>query len=323
MHAIGISVSLRGIFRPHSFSPGRTWMDYETACSNAYLLDDAVLGALGELWFRQSRAPKCVGRSSALQRARGYLVSRLEAEVGDEEAAWLHMWLNRVLDAEGDWPACRSWAARCVARRIFWEHPLQRPGHFLRGLVSQAWHGSNFELCRRLEASYEKIKAELVSLRDWGQVGARAEHDGGLIARGEWREVVLLGDSEDCFANRLQCPVTSAVLASRPEVAECARLGVGEALFSLLRPHTKLRTHCGPTNLRLTCHLGLIVPLGCSITAGEEERTWREGKCIVFDDSFEHSVENNSDESRIVLLVNFWHPGVPPDQWSQRASGLS
>lgn len=62
-------------------------MDYETACSNAYLLDDAVLGALGELWFHQSRSPKCARRSSALQRARGYLVSRLEVEVPDEEVA--------------------------------------------------------------------------------------------------------------------------------------------------------------------------------------------------------------------------------------------
>lgn len=42
---------------------------------------------------------------------------------------------------------------------------------------------------------------------------------------------------------------------------------------------------------RLTVHLGLIVPTGCSIYVGDDTpHTWEEGKCIVFDDSFEHYV---------------------------------
>eukprot|EP00959_Pyramimonas_sp_CCMP1952_P258713 5407857-Pyramimonas_sp.AAC.2 len=36
---------------------------------------------------------------------------------------------------------------------------------------------------------------------------------------------------------------------------------------------------------------GLVVPpVGTSIRAGEETRNWEEGKCLVFDDSFEHEV---------------------------------
>lgn len=302
--------------------------DFETAFNNASLLDGVVQGALGELWFHHSRLPNR-NRCQALQRARGYLVSRLETagqEVTDDEAAGLHIWLNRVLDAQNDWVACRSWAQKCISRGVLWEHPYQRPGHFLPGLQSQPWHcPRHFELCRRLEASYEAIKAELLALLDvtWGKVGERAAHDGGLISAGEWREVVLLGDSEECFANRQRCPATSNALASRAEATECARLGVGEALFSLLKPHTKLRTHCGPTNIRLTCHLGLIIPEGCYIVAGDQApKTWEEGKCLVFDDSFEHSVENTSDQSRIILLVNFWHPGISPNDWPARASGV-
>ena len=307
--------------------------DLETACHNACLLEGSVQGALGELWFHQSRlrnvGNRC-NRHDALQRARGYLISRLEnagKEVADDEIAWLHTWLNRVLDAQNDWVACRSWAEKCIARGVLWKHPYQRPGHFVPGLKSQPWHcASHFELCWRLESSYESIKAELLALLgiSWGRVGERATHDGGLISAGEWHEVVLLGDSEECFANRQRCPATSTALASRPEAVECARLGVGEALFSLLKPRTKLRTHCGPTNIRLTCHLGLIIPEGCHITAGDQApRTWKEGKCLVFDDSFEHSVENNSDQNRIILLVNFWHPGISPTEWPARASRAS
>ncbi|CAL1270396.1 unnamed protein product [Larinioides sclopetarius] len=37
-------------------------------------------------------------------------------------------------------------------------------------------------------------------------------------------------------------------------------------------------------------------------------RTWEEGKVILFDDSFEHEVWHNGTVSRLVLIVDFWHP---------------
>ncbi|CAJ1388510.1 unnamed protein product [Effrenium voratum] len=302
--------------------------DLRTATHNASLLDLPLQAALGELWLHNARATASdSSRKAALQRARGYLISALELGqvLEAREVADLHVALNRVLDMQGDLAACRHWAEKCVARQVLWENPWQRPGHFLRGLGASAWHAANcFELCRRLEAAYPQIKAELLSLGAcWGRVGERAAHDGALVAAGEWNEVVLLGDSEECFGHRQKCPATSAVLAARPEAAHCAQLGVGEALFSRLKPGTRLRTHCGPTNMRLTCHLGLVIPEGCTITAGQETRTWEEGRCLVFDDSFEHSVENTSDQSRVILLVNFWHPAIPPTEWQQRAAGLA
>ena len=36
--------------------------------------------------------------------------------------------------------------------------------------------------------------------------------------------------------------------------------------------------------------MGLIIPEGCKIRAGDEVRQWEAGRCIVFDDSFEHEV---------------------------------
>ena len=52
----------------------------------------------------------------------------------------------------------------------------------------------------------------------------------------------------------------------------------------------------------------MVVPQGCYIRVGPDERTWEEGKMLVFDDSFEHEVWNHSDYVRIVLFLNFWHP---------------
>lgn len=43
--------------------------------------------------------------------------------------------------------------------------------------------------------------------------------------------------------------------------------------------------------------------------------TVEEGKCLVFDDSFEHEAWNDdSDHSRIVLIVDVWHPDLTPEE---------
>jgi aspartyl/asparaginyl beta-hydroxylase (cupin superfamily) len=79
-------------------------------------------------------------------------------------------------------------------------------------------------------------------------------------------------------------------------------------MFSALNPHARIPPHTGPMNGILRAHLGLVVPQGCFIRVGPDEQTWQEGKVMVFDDSFEHEVFNHSNEVRIVLFMNFWHP---------------
>jgi aspartyl/asparaginyl beta-hydroxylase (cupin superfamily) len=43
---------------------------------------------------------------------------------------------------------------------------------------------------------------------------------------------------------------------------------------------------------------------------GDQVHHWEEGKCIVFDDTFEHEVWNRTDEERLVLLIDLWHPDL-------------
>jgi len=103
--------------------------------------------------------------------------------------------------------------------------------------------------------------------------------------------------------------------------------GFGSVYFSKLKQNTKVVEHCGPTNVRLRCHLPLAVPnktSGSYLRVGEHCVSWEEGKPILFDDSFLHSAVyagcNDSDGSsissdqssgdRIVLIVDFWHPSL-------------
>lgn len=46
---------------------------------------------------------------------------------------------------------------------------------------------------------------------------------------------------------------------------------------------------------------------------GHDQRGWKTGKFIVFDDSFEHSVQfdgASSSSFRLVLVIDLWHPEV-------------
>src|SRR5262249_8951285 len=99
-----------------------------------------------------------------------------------------------------------------------------------------------------------------------------------------------------------RCPRTAAVIDSLDR-------GFGEALFSELKPGANIGRHCGPSNVWFTVHLPIIVPAGdCQFRVGGEARTWEDGKCLVFDDSFWHSAWNRTAHARYVLIVDCWHP---------------
>lgn len=230
----------------------------------------------------------------------------------------------------GDMERCRRMAQKLVDRGGYWVNSWQRPAHFLvdSAITSLPWHEpQSFELVHDLESNFPVIKREVEALLagkyQWGRVGSHdrgnenAAADSTLVRQGDWREIVLLGDSSLCEEHCAKCPETASILRRCPLTAGAAELRLGESLFSMLVPGTYLRPHCGPTNMRLTLHLGIAVPEGCTITCGGETRTWTEGKCIVFDDSYEHEVNHAGVQPRIVLLVNFWHPALPQERWKE------
>jgi beta-hydroxylase len=57
--------------------------------------------------------------------------------------------------------------------------------------------------------------------------------------------------------------------------------------------------------------MGLQVPeprQQCKIRVGTDYLVWEEGKTVVFDDSFNHEVWNDTDGHRVVLFVDFVRP---------------
>lgn len=104
------------------------------------------------------------------------------------------------------------------------------------------------------------------------------------------------------------CPATVGVVESLQDV--CLRYPWGDALISVQRPRSKLPAHSSIDNLRVRCHLGIAIPQASGITVDGKDRTWQEGHCLLFEDSFVHEVWNDSDRDRVVLIVDLWHPDL-------------
>jgi len=79
------------------------------------------------------------------------------------------------------------------------------------------------------------------------------------------------------------------------------------AFFSVLKPGAVLVPHKGVYKGVLRYHLALQVPKNyknCFLEIDNKILHWKTGKDIMFDDTFLHSVQNNTDQERIVLFLD-------------------
>jgi aspartate beta-hydroxylase len=107
-------------------------------------------------------------------------------------------------------------------------------------------------------------------------------------------------------SHRRKCPFTASLLDRMPQPVIQNRSPA--SLFSILQPKTHIPPHNGVANIRLLCHLPLILPPDCRFRVGNSLREWKIGEAFVFDDSIEHEAWNDSDQVRAVLIFDIWHP---------------
>lgn len=122
----------------------------------------------------------------------------------------------------------------------------------------------------------------------------------------DWSVFHLLEKGRPVPGNADRCPRTMEILAQMPQPSVPNRSPAG--MFSVLKPRTRIPPHTGVANTRLVVHLPLLVPPGCGFRVGNETREWKVGEAWVFDDTIEHEAWNDSDETRVVLIFDIWHP---------------
>jgi beta-hydroxylase len=161
-----------------------------------------------------------------------------------------------------------------------------------------------------LERRWPEIRAEVDSLlarQDAIPPLADISPDHRRIAPpGKWKSFFLFGYGYRSEENCARSPKTAEAVARIP--------GLNSAFLSILDPGAHIPRHRGVTKAILTAHLGLIVPLrreACRMQVDEEMLTWEEGKALVFDDTWFHEVWNDTDQQRVILLVQFRRPTGP------------
>lgn len=121
-----------------------------------------------------------------------------------------------------------------------------------------------------------------------------------------WSGFHLYAHGKPVHEHLAQCPRTAEALAL-VDTVNIAGL-CPNAMFSALVPGAHIPPHTGETNARLVAHLPLVVPDGCHFRVGYDWAQWREGKCWVFDDSIEHEARNDSNQLRVILMLDVWNP---------------
>ncbi|MGH8320942.1 MAG: aspartyl/asparaginyl beta-hydroxylase domain-containing protein [Gammaproteobacteria bacterium] len=199
-----------------------------------------------------------------------------------------------------------------------YQHALQRPDWiYLPGIHPEPFFSTDqFQWIPELELHTTEIRDELQSLLEESDVFeayVNLDHEDTrqwktLNHSQDWSSFHLYRAGKSLVENCQRCPVTADVLARLPLVKIEGH--APEAFFSILKPGTHIPPHHGLGNYKLAVHLPLIIPADCAIRAGHETRAWEEGKCLIFDDSFQHEAWNNSKQIRAVLIFEIWNPAL-------------
>jgi ornithine lipid ester-linked acyl 2-hydroxylase len=164
-----------------------------------------------------------------------------------------------------------------------------------------------FDWVAHIEANWEVIRDEAAALLSDRDALANFQDISrdqiGITDDDRWKTFFIYGYGFEAKLGVEMCPRTAALMRQVP--------GMKTAMISILSPRKHILDHRGPYKGVLRYHLGLIVPEdseSCRIRVGDDYRHWEEGSSMIFDDTFNHEVWNDTDETRVVLFVDVMRP---------------
>lgn len=162
-----------------------------------------------------------------------------------------------------------------------------------------------FDFTKTLESEWATIRDEFLRRFDerdarlWPQpfVYTREWKLLPLIDRGRMAQHGVAGIDKELERNQGNFPKTVEALNRLP--------GLVTAGFSRLAPGTRIHPHKGIDHTVLRLHLGLVVPPGCTLHVHGVQRQWEDRCIFLFDDTYAHEVWSDSDQPRVVLIMDF------------------
>lgn len=177
---------------------------------------------------------------------------------------------------------------------------------------------ADFAWAARLEEHWREIRGELDAVLAGREpippFHVVSEEQRSITDDDRWRVFVFRVFGTPVERNCRRCPRTAALLAEIP--------GLRNAMFSILAPRKVIPEHRGIYCGLLRYHLALKVPAdgaSCRLWVAGEARGWEEGRTLIFDDAYPHSVRNDTGEERVVLFADFERPLPGPLAPANRA----
>ena len=164
---------------------------------------------------------------------------------------------------------------------------------------------NNFPGLRLLQENWQTIRDEALHLEELAKIKATEKNDdagfNSFFKAGRKRFYLKWYEASHPSA-ALYCPKTVALLKQIPEVKA--------AMFTELPPGGKLNRHRDPYAGSLRYHLGLATPNSdrCQIFVNLQPYSWRDGEGVVFDETYLHWVNNDSDKNRLILMCDVERP---------------
>lgn len=160
-----------------------------------------------------------------------------------------------------------------------------------------------------LKQNWQTIRDEAWKLYEGGHIQtAKTYNDvafNTLFRRG-WKRFYLKWYGDIFPSARRLCPKTVELVRAIPSV--------NAALFAFMSRQSTLGEHRDPFAGSLRYHLGLITPNSdrCRIYVDGTPYAWRDGEAVVFDETYIHSVTNDTDQDRIILFCDVSRPICNP-----------
>lgn len=170
---------------------------------------------------------------------------------------------------------------------------------------------ATFNWARRLEDNWDVMRDELDDILQYREALPSFHditEDASTISQDDdWKTFFLYGYGEKAEENCARCPRTTELIEQVP--------GMTTAFFSILSPGKHIPPHRGPYKGVLRYHLGLKVPdpaEKCRIRVDDQIAHWEEGESLVFDDTYNHEVWNETDGERAILFLDVKRPMRQP-----------
>lgn len=185
------------------------------------------------------------------------------------------------------------------------------------------WPRERMPWLANVEANHSDILAELLSVRfaDSGKPSGfqpyRDPHHKGAddriakdgvgvegVDRGMWNVLYLFLNHKRFEENCERFPKTIAM------IEKAFPRQYSHAFFSALTPGSHIVKHHGPSNRMLRVWLPLCGLDGFRLRVGDTIVEPKCGEAFAWDHSFEHEAWHEGSETRVVLIVDIWHPDL-------------